>query len=81
MFAVTGNRFENRSGFGCLPLVENEIEELYDIENDPEELTNLALDRRYRNQLQSMRAGMIAEMRRTDWELVDQLPSLCEPSN
>lgn len=59
-------------------LVEGEIEELYDIENDPDELTNLALDERYRGQLQSLRKRAIAEMRRTDWELVDHLPAVHE---
>jgi arylsulfatase A-like enzyme len=59
-------------------LVENEIEELYDIPDDPEELTNLALDPRHRGQLLRMREDMIAEMRRTNWELVDHLPTVRE---
>ena len=57
-------------------LVENEIEELYDIENDPDELVNLALQTRYRSQLLQLRSDTIDEMRRTNWELVDQLPSV-----
>ena len=61
-------------------LVENEIEELYDIETDPEELTNLALDAGHAGQLKEFRAGTIAEMRRTGWELVDHLPSVRDAS-
>ena len=62
-------------------LVENEIEELYNIDNDSEELTNLALDQSYRDQLHAMRADTITEMRRTDWELVDHLPAVRETTH
>ena len=61
-------------------LVENEIEELYDIESDPEELHNLALDNAHRKTLRGFREATIAEMRRTEWELVDNLPSIREES-
>lgn len=57
-------------------LVENEIEELYDIDEDPEELTNLALNADYQKILQKLRGETIAEMRRTGWKLVDHLPSV-----
>ena len=59
-------------------LVQNEIEELYDIDTDPEELTNLALDPSYRSRLRRLRADTLAEMRRTQWELVDYLPGVRE---
>lgn len=56
--------------------VENEIEELYDLETDPEELTNLASLGKYGERLEKMRAQTIAELRRTDAGFVDNLPSV-----
>ncbi|MCA9142037.1 MAG: sulfatase-like hydrolase/transferase [Planctomycetaceae bacterium] len=55
-------------------LKEGQIEELYDLANDPEELTNLALDRDYVDKLAELRAATIAELRRTDAIMVDSLP-------
>lgn len=55
-------------------LVENEIEELYDLDNDPEELTNLALLPKHQDTLTRMRAAMIAELRRTEAGFVDKMP-------
>lgn len=55
-------------------LVEDEIEELYDLEVDPEELTNLALNPSQRATLERMRAATIAELRRTESPFVDNLP-------
>lgn len=55
-------------------LVENEIEELYDLDSDPEELVNLALRPEHRAMLQRMRQMMIAELRRTDAPFVDKMP-------
>lgn len=55
-------------------LVAGEVEELYDIENDPEELTNLALSRSHARLLKSYREALIAELRRTDAGIVDNLP-------
>ena len=45
-------------------LVENEIEELYDLQADPDELTNLALQPAHRQTLARMRALTVAELRR-----------------
>jgi len=55
-------------------LVESEIEELYDLEADPDESKNLALDPRFRSTLDSYREGFLAELRRTNATLVDRLP-------
>jgi arylsulfatase A-like enzyme len=55
-------------------LVKDEIEELYDLQNDPEELTNLALDPAYARKLKSMRKATRAELRRTGAGMVDHLP-------
>mgnify|MGYP001588512396 CR=1 FL=1 len=56
-------------------LVENEIEELYDLESDPNELTNLALLPAHRQTLERMRAAMVAELRRTEAGFVDKMPT------
>jgi len=55
-------------------LVENEIEELYDLEADPEELTNLALDPQYDKLLTDYRNRLLEELRRTDAPMSDNLP-------
>ncbi len=57
-------------------LVEGEIEELYDLEKDPEELTNLALKPEFGNRVGQFRQAMIAELRRTDAGMVNHLPSV-----
>lgn len=57
-------------------LVENEIEELYDLKNDPEELNNLALKPEFKQKLAEFRAGTIAELRRTDAGMAERLPSV-----
>ena len=55
-------------------LVAGEIEELYDLRADPQELNNLALNARYRSQLKQMRSAAIAELKRTDAGMVSNLP-------
>ena len=55
-------------------LVPGEIEEMYDLENDPEELENLALESDYHELLAQLRQGTIDELRRTDAGMVDNLP-------
>jgi arylsulfatase A-like enzyme len=56
-------------------LVENEIEELYDLDKDPDELRNLALEPEHRAALARMRQMMIAELRRTDCGFVEGMPA------
>ena len=55
-------------------LVPGEIEELYDLESDPEELENLALESAYHELLAQLRQRTINELRRTDAGMVDKLP-------
>jgi len=55
-------------------LVANEIEELYDLETDPEELHNLAIRKEHHKLLGRFRKMMIAELERTDAGMVDNLP-------
>jgi arylsulfatase A-like enzyme len=55
-------------------LVPDEIEELYDIESDPEELTNLALETGQRGRLEQLRSATLEELRRVDAKFVDHLP-------
>ena len=54
--------------------VAGEIEELYDLENDPEELTNLAIQKEYRATVESKRQSLIRELKRTGAKYADQLP-------
>jgi len=55
-------------------LVEGEMEELYDLDADPEELANLALRPDHRELVEKLREKAIAELRRTDAKFVDGLP-------
>ncbi len=59
-------------------LLANEIEELYDLDADPEELTNLALLPEYADRLADYRAATLAELRRTGAGMVDHLPPVRE---
>lgn len=56
-------------------LVPDEIEELYDIEKDPRELKNLALDPENYARMDQMRAMMLEELQRTNAGLVENLPT------
>jgi arylsulfatase A-like enzyme len=55
-------------------LVAGEMEEIYDVEADPQELTNLALRPQHQSLLADLRAKCVAELRRTGAPFVDALP-------
>ena len=57
-------------------LVAGEMEELYDLNVDPHELQNLALDAQYHETVRKLRTETILELRRTDAKMADQLPSV-----
>ncbi|MFP6612421.1 MAG: sulfatase-like hydrolase/transferase [Pirellulales bacterium] len=55
-------------------LVKDEVEELYDLDADPGELQNLAVRRENHKLLAQFREMLLAELRRTDAGLIDNLP-------
>jgi arylsulfatase A-like enzyme len=60
-------------------LVAGEVEELYDLEHDPDELQNLAFQKEHRQRLREFRAAAIAELRRTNAGFVDAMPAFSTP--
>ena len=60
------------------PLV-TDLEELYDLQQDPEELDNLAVKAAHRQRLKRMRAAAIAELRRTKAGFVNRMPPVKDP--
>ncbi|MGI9474767.1 MAG: sulfatase-like hydrolase/transferase [Rubripirellula sp.] len=56
--------------------VQGEVEELYDLKTDPEELNNLASESAQRDRVLRMREDTIAELRRTEAGFVDRLPDV-----
>lgn len=55
-------------------LRENEIEELYDLQYDPKELRNLALEDQYQEVLSQLRSRLTEELRATDAKLINNWP-------
>jgi arylsulfatase A-like enzyme len=53
---------------------DNVIEELYDLESDPDELNNLAVNREYSTKLTQLRRKTIEEFQKKDGDFVDHLP-------
>jgi arylsulfatase A-like enzyme len=60
-------------------LQQDTLEELYDLEQDPEEQVNLAVDPEYRQQLAGLRQRTIEEFRAQDGDFVDYLPEPKSP--
>ncbi|MCP4174717.1 MAG: sulfatase-like hydrolase/transferase [Fuerstiella sp.] len=56
--------------------VKDEIEELYDLESDPEELSNLALQAEYVKRVNRMRVATVRELKRTGAGFADALPAV-----
>ena len=54
--------------------MEGEVEEIYDLEADPEELINLAMKKESQELLGSLRQKAIDELRRTYAGFVDTMP-------
>jgi hypothetical protein len=61
--------------------VANEIEELYNMTDDPEELHNLALAAEHRDRLLEYREATLAELRRIGAGMVDHLPPVREDTH
>lgn len=52
------------------------LEELYDMEKDPDELDNLAIKREHQTTLKPLRAALIVELRRHKAGFVDNMPQV-----
>jgi len=60
-------------------LLPGELEELYDMEEDPDELVNLAADPNYKERLLTLRKGAIDELKRTDCPFAETMPPTASP--
>ena len=56
--------------------IDGAIEELYDLKNDPDELTNLAAKADQKETLHELREATLEELRRTNAGFVDDLPAV-----
>ncbi len=59
-------------------VVDGETEELYDLQADPDELTNLATESAMKQQLLRLREATLAELERTDAGILPNLPAVAE---
>jgi arylsulfatase A-like enzyme len=59
-------------------LLAGEVEEVYDLDADPEELTNLAVQAANRPLVERLRQVTISELRRTEAGMVDHLPPVAK---
>lgn len=57
-------------------LVEGETEELYDLISDPQELNNLAVNKKYEHLMNEYRKLTIDELKRTEAGFVDNMPAV-----
>ncbi|MCA9042208.1 MAG: sulfatase-like hydrolase/transferase [Planctomycetaceae bacterium] len=57
-------------------LIPGELEELYNLESDPEELTNLAQEQDQSTRLKEMRKATLAELKRTEAGFVERMPAV-----
>ena len=57
-------------------LIEGEVEELYDLDADPAEVTNLAFNKEHFATVQRFRNAAIDELKRTDAGMVQKLPQV-----
>ena len=57
------------------PLV-SDLEELYDLKEDPEEVTNLSEKPEHQKRLRRLRAAAITELKRTGSGFVDNMPKV-----
>jgi arylsulfatase A-like enzyme len=58
------------------PLIPDDLEELYDLRHDPEELDNKAVKPEYAQRLEQLRAAAITELRRYNAGFVDRMPPI-----
>jgi arylsulfatase A-like enzyme len=59
-------------------LVAAEVEELYDLKADPEELTNLAYDPKHRDTVTRLRKALEDELKRTKCGFADRMPAVAK---
>jgi arylsulfatase A-like enzyme len=60
-------------------LLPGETEELYDMKNDPEELVNLAVDKKNLPLVRKLRARTIRELENTDCKFAGKMPPVLNP--
>jgi hypothetical protein len=59
-------------------LVDGEVEELYDLAADPDELTNLAYEAKFKATAERLRRALSAELKRTGCGFADRLPRVAD---